>query len=109
MDANLIPHIAEDRIRKKGYSPDKSAFRFRHLALSGMGSREIAAGNDLWIIVGYPERVKIQSNYGNYHPGNFSASEHEHVHGGQIRILNESGSALSLYFVQVIFEKEQER
>lgn len=96
-----IPH----RIRELGYK--KYHFRYRDLLVEAGALRIIEAYNQLFFLVGDPEGVMVDSDYGMYDSTgtNGIGTDNTHQHKGEITITNPGAIARQVKFIQVIIVK----
>lgn len=100
MEAALIDNRVKELAEERGFESYVS--QYREVTVPANGTREIAAYNEAYILIGDAEGLKISSDYGEYNQGNFAADEHRHEHGDQIVITNYTSRTQNVKFMQII-------
>jgi hypothetical protein len=102
MTEQFILAYIPQRIRELGYS--EYHFRYRDLLIEAGTTRVIEAYNQLYFMVGDPEGVLVDSDYGVYDTTgtNSIGTDNTHQHKGQITISNPGAIARQVKFIQVI-------
>ncbi|MDQ3073035.1 MAG: hypothetical protein M3Q97_07225 [Bacteroidota bacterium] len=102
MSEEFILDFIPARIRAMGYT--HYHLRYRDIVLPAGGKREIEAYNDLYFLIGDPEGLSIDSDYGLYDStaSNGTGTEHTHQHRGLITIFNQESISKKVKFIQVI-------
>lgn len=76
--------------------------RFRHLVLKATEELQIAAGNQLFILVEGSADVRIMSDFALHDLTDTTTNEQDYEHQGTIQIINHASSVTHLRFIQVI-------
>lgn len=102
MSEQFILSYIPQRIRELGYS--EYHFRYLDLMIDAGATRSIDAYNQLYFLVGDPEGVCVDSDYGVYDSTgtNGIGTDNTHQHKGQITISNPGAIARQVKFIQVI-------
>lgn len=91
-----IPH----RMKQLGFS--NYHIRYRNLLVLGISSLVVEAYNELYFIIGDPDNILIESDYGVYDSSEFYNGENIYQHRGEIVITNTSEPNQRIKFIQVI-------
>lgn len=93
------------RVKELGYS--KYHFRYRDLLIEAGSMRIIDAYNQIFFLIGDPEGVLIESDYGMYDASgtNGIGTDNTHQHKGEIMISNPGAIARQVKFIQLIIVK----
>jgi len=100
MEAALITYRIPELAKERGF--DNFLTQYREVTVPGNGSREISSFNEVYVLIGDIEGVRISSDYGEYNMGNFAADEHKHEHADQIVITNYTAKTITVKFMQII-------
>jgi hypothetical protein len=100
----ILAYIPQ-RIRELGYT--SYHFRYRDLVIEAGAIRTFQAYNQLYFLVGDPEGVLVDSDYGIYDTTgtNGVGTDNTHQHKGEITISNPGAIARQIKFIQVIIVK----
>lgn len=101
MNIALALEYIPRRMKDLGYGSEYY-LRFKHLVLQPSEQIEIAAGNQLFILVEETSDVRILSDFAFYDLTDSSTNEQDYEHQGTIQITNHASSVTHLRFIQVI-------
>jgi hypothetical protein len=88
------------RIKQLGYS--QYHVQYKELVLTGGQTLRIDAFNELYFLVGSPDGIAIDSNYGIYDTTGTILTEQCYQHRGQISLSNPGIESRRVKFIQVI-------
>jgi hypothetical protein len=89
-----------ERIEKLKFK--KYHVRYRDFMLLPYSSLELAAYNELWLILDDPMGFTVESDYGMYDTTGSYASDNIHEHRGQILITNPDPDSKRIKFIQAV-------
>jgi len=101
MTINLALEYIPRRMEELGYGNDYY-LRFRHLVLQPAEQVELAAFNQLYILVEEVQDVSVISEFGIFDLSLKNANEMLYEHQGQITIQNNASGIKHIRFIQVI-------
>lgn len=97
--------ITQEYIRRRmeelGYGTNYY-LRIRQLVLKPSELRQIAAENELWLLLESVDMVSIESDFGFYDLSAFQSNELQWEHQGTILIRNHAATLRQVQFIQII-------
>lgn len=103
MTEEFIIGYVPGRIRQLGFS--SWHLRYRDFMVQAASGFTIDAYNELFFIVGNPDDIIVDSDYGRYDSTGAYTGENTHQHRGLITVSNPTGSNKRVEFIQVIIVK----
>ena len=103
MSEEFAIRYVPSRVRERGFS--KYRLIFQDLNLKKEQQIELAAYNEIWLLIEADVGISISSDYGEYDYGNENLSENVHEHADRIIIRNDHEEARKVKFIQVILQK----
>lgn len=102
MTESFILDYIPKRMKQLGFNAWHIAYR--DMVIKDESQIEIPAYNELWFLIGHPEDILIDSDYGVYNGslGTGSGHENAHEHRGLIAVRNTSKTAQRIKFIQTI-------
>jgi hypothetical protein len=100
MTESFILDYIPKRMKQLGYQSWHIAYK--DMAIKAESQIEIPAYNELWFLVGHPEDILIDSDYGVYDGTSNVGHNNEHEHRGLIIIKNIKQTAQRIKFIQTI-------
>lgn len=76
--------------------------RYRHLKLAPSEKRILKGENNLYVIIDFPTRLKVESKAGIFDMADKQINEQQHIHRGVITVLNQIADYTDAKFIQVI-------
>jgi len=100
MTEELAIRYIPQRVQERGFQTYRMVFQ--DLNLEPQQEIQLAAFNELWILLEAESGIRISSDFGEYDYNNPKLSENIHEHADRIEILNQSSEARKVKFIQVI-------
>lgn len=100
MTEEYILHQIPKRIEQLGYK--KFHIHYKDFFIRAQTSTRIEAFNELYFVIGDPQGIVIESDYGIYDSTGLVLCDNEHQHKGEITLLNPGNDDKRVKFVQVI-------
>ena len=100
MSKEFILAYIPQRVKQLGFT--NYHIRYRDFFIASKSSQSIDAWNELYFIVGEPQDILIDSDYGQYNTTISAQAENTYQHKGAITISNTADSGRRVKFVQVI-------
>lgn len=101
MTSDLALEYIARRMKEMGYGKNY-LLRFRHILLKVSEVREIAAYNQIFLLIDPMSTIRIESDVGLFDVNEDHANEMQYEHRGRIRITNLSLTPTNARFLQAI-------
>jgi hypothetical protein len=100
MTEEYILHLIPTRIKQLGYK--KYHIHYKDFFIRALSSVRIEAFNELYFVIGDPQGIVIESDYGIYDSTGLVLCDNEHQHKGEITLSNPGNDDKRVKFIQVI-------